>query len=79
MNDDIKELIAKARVAGPMTRAEVEAQRRSFVRAEIGLGSDADEIAYRSALASGDQEALAKLNKEAEARMAQVDAYFASN
>lgn len=68
-------LDALRRAAGrKMTPAEVAAQRRSYVRAEIGFGSDADEAAYRAALVAGSTAALARLEAEAQARMAAFDA-----
>lgn len=71
-------LLAKltAAVRRPMTRAEMEEQRRSYVRAEAGFGSDVDEAAYAAAVARGDAVEIARLNREAEARMAAVDRYF---
>ena len=33
----------------PMTDAELAEQRASWVRGEMGMGSDADEAAYRAA------------------------------
>ena len=35
--------------APPMTDAELADQRASWVRGEMGMGSDADEAAYRAA------------------------------
>ncbi len=51
-------------------------QRRSFVRAEIGFGSDADEAAYRAALARGDTEEMARLDAESKERIAAFVARF---
>jgi hypothetical protein len=69
-------LAAEARYAA-MTPAERramwDAQRRGYVRAEAGFGSDADESAYRAAHARGDTEALARLDAESEARMQMAD------
>lgn len=65
----LEKLIARARELPPMTEVELKAQRDSWVRGEIGFGSDADESAYREALATGDAEALARLKTEAENRM----------
>lgn len=59
----------------PEQRAEMwRAQRRSFIRADAGFGSDADEAAYRGALEAGDAEAIKRLDKESRARVAQVEA-----
>lgn len=64
----LDELIKKAR-EHKMTPEERMAQRRSFVRAEAGFGSDADEAAMRRALEAGDAEAVAALNVDAGIRM----------
>lgn len=69
----LDDLIAQARAMPPMTEAELKAQRDSFVRAEVGFGSDADEAAYRAALVESDTETLARLSAEADARMAFFD------
>ena len=37
-----------------MSEEELRVQRDSFVRAQMGFGSDADEAAYRAALDAGD-------------------------
>ena len=42
-------LLAKARAAPPMTEEEKRAQMQSWVRGEMGFGSDADERAWRDA------------------------------
>jgi len=52
-----------------MSPEEVEAQRRSWVRGELGLGSDADEAAYARALRDNDTETLARLRAEGNARI----------
>jgi hypothetical protein len=67
-------LIEAARNRPPMTDAELEAQRRSWVRGEMGLGSDADEAAYREALRDGDAATLDRLDREAAKRMALISA-----
>lgn len=74
--DNLARLLAEARARGPISRAELEAQRRSYVRAEAGFGSDADERAMRDAMARGDKAEIKRLDMEAEARMAAVDRYF---
>ena len=51
-----------------VTPEEIAAQRRSYVAAQMAIGSDADEAEYRTALAAGDEATLARLNAEAEAR-----------
>lgn len=50
-------------------REMIRKQAESFVRAEAGFGSDADEAAYAKALREGDTETLARLNAEAEERV----------
>ena len=73
--DRLSHLIEQAK-ARPVSRAELEAQRRSYVRAEAGFGSDADERAIRDAMARGDKAEIKRLDMEAEARTAAVDRYF---
>jgi hypothetical protein len=62
--DPIAEAIAAAKAKGPMTDAE----RASFARGEIGMGSDRDEVEYRAA-ARGDRSAMARMDQEAEDRV----------
>ena len=49
VNARLDALLAKARDAPPMTQAEKRDQMRSWVRGEMGFGSDADERAWRDA------------------------------
>lgn len=56
-----------------MTPAEIEAQRRSFARAEAGFGSDADEAAYRAALVRGDEPELRRLRRQADERVRRAE------
>jgi len=49
VNARLDALLAKARDAPPMTQAEKRAQMQSWVRGEMGFGSDADERAWRDA------------------------------
>ena len=65
----LEALMAAQRAAKPMTDAEWAAQKASFVRGEVGMGSDRDEAAYRAALASGDRATISRLNQEAEDRV----------
>jgi hypothetical protein len=51
-----------------LTKEELRAQRRSWVAAESGFGSDADEAAYRAAYERGDTTEMARLDAEAEKR-----------
>ena len=46
-----------------------EEQRRSWVRGEMGMGTDRDEARYTRALSEGDHLALAVLEAESLARM----------
>lgn len=67
---------AKARVdaMSPEERAAMLArQRESFVRAEIGFGSDADEAEYRAALESGDPAEIDRVKRKEEARLEAYD------
>jgi uncharacterized protein (DUF1015 family) len=78
---DLDELLAKAIVAyDAMTpeerRAMHQAQARSFVIAEAGFGSDADEAAYRQALADNDTKTLARLDAEAAERQRMARTYL---
>lgn len=55
------------------TEAELAAQMASWARAEVEIGSDADEAAYRDAMARGDTEALAALIQKGRDRVAALD------
>ena len=59
-----------------MTPEERRSQRRSFVLGEAGMGSDADEAAYRRALEARDEEALARLDAESELRVARAEKWL---
>jgi len=62
----------------PAERAAMhEAQKRNYMRAEACFGSDADEAAYSRAIELGDESAIARLEAEAAARIAAVNAYLA--
>ena len=70
---NLDELIraAKAAIAAMTPEQQASmliAQRQSWVRAELGFGSDADEAAYRSADADG----RVRLDAAAAERMAQI-------
>lgn len=62
-------LLKQAKAHRPMTPEEIEAQRQSWVRGEMGMGSDADEAAYRAALESEDTETLKRLDLESMQRV----------
>lgn len=75
---DLDRLLAESKAAvaamTPEQRREMmEAQRRSWARGEVGIGSDADEAAYSQALRDGDQEAVARLQAESDARVKGFD------
>lgn len=71
MGDTLERLLEKAR-QHKMTPAEIAAQRESFVRAEIGFGSDQDEADMRAAYDRGDTAEIERLTAAGKARM---DAY----
>jgi len=56
-----------------MSPDELRAQRDSFIRAECGFGSDAQEAAHAVALLSGDKAEVARLEEASQARMAAFD------
>lgn len=66
---ELEAVVAAARFRLSMTEEEWAAQKASFVRGEIGMGSDRDEANYRKALFSGDKIRLQELDQEAEDRV----------
>lgn len=64
---------AVAAMTPEQREAMFRAQRRSYVIGEIGMGSDGDEIAYRAAVAAGDQETVKRIDAEAAERMARAE------
>lgn len=70
-SDRLSELLAKA-AQTPMTPEMYEAQKQSFIRAEIGFGSDKDEQGYAAALLSGDQK---RINRAKEKERRRIEAY----
>lgn len=77
LQDALRDAAERVERMTPSEREEMyRRQRRSFVRAMAGFGSDADEQAYRKAIAHGDEAEIARLESEASARMDAVDAYF---
>lgn len=73
-DDDLNNLIVQAKTTwDAMSPAEQQrmlaVQRRSFVLAEAGMGSDADEAAYRAAWRRGDEFEMARLDHEAKDRI----------
>lgn len=75
---DLDSLISRSRKAvAEMTpeqrEAMLRAQRRSYVIAEMGMGDDEDEFAYRAALVAGGRETIKRLDAEAVERMARAE------
>lgn len=64
----LEEMVAALKGQRP-SEAELAAQRASFARGEIGMGSDRDEAAYRAAVRSGDEAEQQRLDREAEDRV----------
>jgi hypothetical protein len=78
---DILALLAEARARwdamSPAERwAQIEAQKRSYVIAEAGFGSDADEAAWHAAHASGNPERIAAEEAKVQARMEAARKYL---
>lgn len=73
----LKEAVAAFEAMSPEDRrAMIEAQKRSYVIAEAGFGSDADEAAYRAAAESDDPERIAAEEAKAQARMRAAREYL---
>jgi hypothetical protein len=78
VNDEkLATLLAKAAEEyAKMTPAQRDAmheqQRLSWARGEAGMGSDADEAAYRRALRDGDRGTLTRLEDESKKRMERI-------
>jgi hypothetical protein len=75
---ELKDLIAKSNARfdamSPAKQAEHRAaQRESYSRANVGFGSDKDEVKYRAALGSGDPAALAECQREETERLKWLD------
>lgn len=75
MTDELAKLIEDAKrrwsAMAPQKRAEMhEAQRRSYITAEAGFGSDEEEAEYAAAIASGDPARIAAVKAAEEVRMA---------
>lgn len=76
----IREAVERYERMSPAEKAAMwEAQKRSFVIGEAGFGSDRDEALYRVAFEAGDAEEMARLDAEAETRMADVRALLGDN
>lgn len=77
----LEEMLEHARTAWDQMSDEEkrhmqQEQRKSFVRAEAGFGSDADEAAYREAYEAGDMDAIKRLEEESQARIAEAEKYL---
>jgi hypothetical protein len=67
----IAEAKARYEAMSPVERATHDrAQRRSYVLAEIAMGSDADEVAYRRAVETDNWVEQARLEREGNRRAA---------
>lgn len=78
MTNELKLLIEKAKakwdaMTPPERRAMLWEQARSYVRAEIAFGTDADEREYVIASTCEDEEALAECRRKEQARLDQFD------
>jgi hypothetical protein len=74
----LKEMVAAARARyDAMSPAEKaahdQAQRESFTRGQIGMGSDSDEAEWRAAQASGDPACIAAATNAQAERMARFE------
>ena len=81
---ELDELMAKAEAwfekATPEEKVQMwRIQRRSYVAAEMAIGDDADEAAYRAAHAAGDEAKMAELRAEGQARSEQAMKYMEEN
>lgn len=79
-NEELAKAIREAveryeRMSPAEKKAMWEAQKRSFVIGEAGFGSDRDEAEYRVAVERGDATEIARLDAEAEKRMADARAF----
>jgi len=66
---ELLDLLRRASRLPAPDRAELNRQKRSWVIAEMGMGSDADEAAYSSAVTRNDKAELERLDHEAQKRM----------
>jgi hypothetical protein len=74
----IAESVERYEALSPEQRlAHDRAQRRSWILAEAGFGSDADEAAYRVALERGDWPTMIRLDEEAEERRKRAEEFLA--
>jgi len=70
LSELIRLSVEAVKCMSPKDRLDMlEEQKRSWVRGEMGIGSDADEAEYRRALRENDKLALAVLDGEAQKRM----------
>lgn len=81
MDDPLKSLIEEAvaryeAMSPEQKRAMHRAQMASFIRAEAGFGSDAEEAEMAAALASGDAARIEAAKGREEARVALAEEYI---
>jgi hypothetical protein len=81
---NLEELLAQAQAKYDAMTPEQQQemwrqQRRSFIIGEAGMGSDADEKAYRAAQISGDTAKIAGLDTEANQRMQRAKKWLDDN
>jgi len=70
INEMMKRVVEKMKEMSPEELEKMlEEQKMSFVRAELGFGLDADEAAYRRAIAENDLATLLQLDSENAARI----------
>lgn len=79
--DNLRHLIDEAKrrytaMSPEQKRAMHRAQMASYIRAEAGFGSDAEEAEYAAALASGDPDRIAAAKGREEARVALAEDYI---
>lgn len=76
---EVLDLLRRAAKMPAATREQIEYQKRSWIIAEIGMGSDADEAAYSMAFARSDRVEMDRLDREAQKRMDLAKAHFEQN
>lgn len=69
----LADLIERARHMTHRTPEQAQAARRAYVLAEMAIGDDAEELAWRAAFRSDDQATIDLLNAEGEARRQRAD------
>jgi hypothetical protein len=73
----IEEAVARYEAMSPEQKRDMHrAQRASYIRAEAGFGTDAEEAEMAAALASGDADRIAQAKGREEARVALAEEYI---